>query len=88
MGKVLNEYYSSAFTVEKDMMTGGLRTINGDILRTVHIMVKEVVEAPRCMKVDTFPGPISSIRGHQEAREEITGSLAKICKSLDTGEVP
>lgn len=32
MGKVLNKYFSSVFTVEKEMMTGELGTVNLDVL--------------------------------------------------------
>lgn len=40
MGKVLKGYFSSAFIVK----TGELETDNGDVLRTVHIMVEEALD--------------------------------------------
>ena len=42
MGEILNEYFSSVFTVEKGMNIKELGEINSDVLRSVHI-TKEVV---------------------------------------------
>lgn len=56
-GKVLNEYFSPVFTTEKDMKTWEIGKVNGDVLMTIHITVKEVLNVLRHMKVDTFPGP-------------------------------
>eukprot|EP00061_Rhincodon_typus_P003122 g19346.t1 len=41
MGEVLNEYFSSVFTNEKDMKTWEVGEISGDILGIVHITVEE-----------------------------------------------
>eukprot|EP00061_Rhincodon_typus_P001398 g14696.t1 len=51
MGKVLYEYFSSVFTVEKDTKTLELGGVSGDILGTVHITMEEVLEVLECMKV-------------------------------------
>ena len=37
MGEILNEYFSSVFTVEKGMDVRELGEINSDVLRSVHI---------------------------------------------------
>lgn len=57
MAKVLNEYLSSVLTMEKDMKTRELGAVNGNVLRTVHIMVEEGLDVLRHMKLDTSPGP-------------------------------
>ena len=44
MGEILNEYFSSVFTVEKSMDVRELGEINNDVLRSVHIAKKEVLE--------------------------------------------
>eukprot|EP00061_Rhincodon_typus_P007112 g28456.t1 len=44
MGEVINEYFSTAFIVEKDMKTWELGEVSGDNLRTVHITVEEVLD--------------------------------------------
>lgn len=60
MDKVLNVYFSSVFTMEKDRNTGELGAVNRDLptsilntlnaaLRTILIMVKE--------ELDISPGP-------------------------------
>eukprot|EP00061_Rhincodon_typus_P004195 g21972.t1 len=85
MGKILNEYFSSLFTVEKDMKAQELGEVSGDILGTVRITVEEVLDILECMKADKSLGP----RTLQEAREEIEGTLADIfASSLAKGEVP
>lgn len=87
--KFLNAYSSSVLTVEKDMKTGELGTINESVLRTVTIMVKEVLNGLRHLKGDKPPGPDQIyLKTLWEAREEIAGTLALIYQSsLDTGEV-
>eukprot|EP00061_Rhincodon_typus_P010233 g34367.t1 len=57
MGEVFNQYFSSVFTVEKDMKTWELGEVSDDILGTVHIIVEEVFDILKCMKVDKSPGP-------------------------------
>lgn len=43
MSEVRNEYFSSVFTVEKNIKTGECGIGNGGILRTIHIIVEEVL---------------------------------------------
>eukprot|EP00061_Rhincodon_typus_P016807 g45209.t1 len=57
MGEVLNEYFSSVFTVEKEMKTEELGEVSGNILGTVRITFEEVLEVLECMEVDKSPGP-------------------------------
>ena len=56
MGEILNEYFSSKFTVEKSMDVRELGEINSDAL-SVHITEKEVLEVLKRIKVDKSPGP-------------------------------
>ena len=87
MGEILNEYFSSVF--EKSMDVRELGEINSDVLRSVHITEKEVLEVLRRIKVDKSPGPDDVYpRTLWEAREEIAGPLAEIFESIVTGEVP
>lgn len=51
MERVLNEDFCSAFT-EKEMKVSELGTVDGDVLRTIHITIKEVLDVLRQMKVD------------------------------------
>eukprot|EP00061_Rhincodon_typus_P018153 g47207.t1 len=90
LGDVRNKYFSSAFTVEKDMKTWEFGEVTGDILGTVHIKGEEVLEVLECIKVDKSPGPDQiNPRTMQEAREEIVGALADIfALSLATAEIP
>jgi len=44
MGEIRNEYFSSAFTVEKSKNVGELGEINSDALRSVHITENGVLE--------------------------------------------
>lgn len=57
MGKILNEYFSPVFTIKKDTKTGEFGTVNESVLRIVIIMVKEVLNVLRHMKVDQSPRP-------------------------------
>eukprot|EP00061_Rhincodon_typus_P004352 g22372.t1 len=85
MGVVLNECFSSLFTVEKDMKTWELGEVGGEMLGIVHITVQLVLETLECMKVDKSPGPYQVYpRILQDAKEEIAGSLADIFASLRT----
>ena len=72
--RIQNEYFSSVFTVEKSMDVRELGKINNDILRSVHIPEKEVLEVLKCIKVDKSPGPDELYpRTLWKAREEIAG---------------
>ena len=90
MGEILNEYFSSVFTVEKGMNVRELGEINSDVLRSIQITEKEVLEVLKRIKVDKSPGPDEVYpRMLWEAREEIAGPLAEIFESsIVTGEVP
>jgi len=90
MGETLNEYFSSVFTVQKSMDVKELGEINSDVLRSVFITEKEVLEVLKRIKIDKSPGPDEVYpRTLWEAREEIASPLAEIFKSsIVTGEVP
>ena len=90
MGEILNEYFSSVFTVEKGMDVRELGEINSDVLRSVHITEKEVLEVLKRIKVDKSAGPDEVYpRTMWDAREVIAGSLAEIFESsVVMGEVP
>eukprot|EP00061_Rhincodon_typus_P014192 g41064.t1 len=90
MGDVFNEYFSSVFTVEKDMKTWIHGGVSGNILGSVHITGELVLEVLESMKVDKSTGPDQIyLRPLQEAKEEIAGTLADIfTSSLALGEVP
>ena len=57
MGEILNEYFSSVFTVEKSMDVRELGEINSDGLRSIHITEVMVLEVFKRIKVDKSPGP-------------------------------
>lgn len=78
-GTVLNEYFSSVYTMEKDMKTWELGTVDGGVLRAVCIMIKEMINVPSHMMADKYPGPDKIYPSTLwEAREDIVGPLAKI----------
>eukprot|EP00061_Rhincodon_typus_P002306 g17144.t1 len=82
MSKVLNEYFSSVFTVEKDMKAWERGEVGGDILGTIHITIEVVLEVLECMKVEKSPDPDQIYaRTLQEAREETAGALADVFAS-------
>eukprot|EP00061_Rhincodon_typus_P006991 g28210.t1 len=79
MGEVLNEYFSSEFTMEKDMKIWELGEVSDDIMGKVHFTVEEVLEVLEHLKVDKSPGPDQMYPGTlQQAGEEIAGALADI----------
>ena len=57
MGEILNEYFSTVFTVEKSMDVRELGEINNDVLRSVHITEMEVLGILKRIKIDKPPGP-------------------------------
>ena len=90
MGEVLNEYFASVFTKEKDLVDDESGKGCVDSLSHVEIKKKEVLGFLRNIKVDKSPGPDwiypRILRG---AREEIAGALREIfVSSLATGVVP
>lgn len=56
MGKILNEYLSSVFTLAKYMKTGKLGTVD-DVLSTVRLMIAVVLNVLWRMRVDKPLGP-------------------------------
>lgn len=71
------------------MKTGPLKTVNGDVLRTVRVAVKEVLNVRRHLKIVKSPRHEQIyLRTLGEDRKENAGILAKIYKSsLGAGEV-
>ncbi|XP_072423905.1 uncharacterized protein [Chiloscyllium punctatum] len=51
-GEILNEYFASVFTVEKDVEDVVCREIDGDVLISVHITEEEVLDILKRIKVD------------------------------------
>ena len=90
IAEVLNEYFTSVFTVEKDLggCTTGLRRT--EKFEFVDIKKEDVLEILNSIKIDKSPGPDGMYpRLLWEAREEITEPLAMIfASSMETGEVP
>lgn len=73
--------YLSVFT----MKTRELGKVNGSVLRTVRIIVEEMLNVLKCMKVDKSMRADHLYPGHWKAGEEIA---AEICgSSLDRAEV-
>ena len=86
---LLNEYFASVFTKEKDLVDdeSGKRCV--DSLSHIEIIKEEVLWFLRNIKVDKSPEPDGIYpRILREAREEIAGALREIfVSSLATGEV-
>eukprot|EP00061_Rhincodon_typus_P006061 g26292.t1 len=89
MEELLSEYFTSVFTVEKDMEARELEEINSDILKSVDITEEVVLEILKCIKVDKTLRPDQAYpRTLWEAGEVIARLLAEIfVSSLATGEV-
>ncbi|PLS49478.1 hypothetical protein CYV29_15670, partial [Carnobacterium maltaromaticum] len=90
MGEILNEYFASVFTEERDMTDVEVRNRCLITLGQVGIRREEVLGILKGIKVDKSPGPDGIYpRLLREAREEIAGALTDIfAASLNTGEVP
>eukprot|EP00061_Rhincodon_typus_P007073 g28375.t1 len=56
VGDVLNKYFASVFTKEKDMDDGKVREKYIDILGHVNIKEKEVLGVLKNIKIDKAPG--------------------------------
>ena len=79
MGEILNEYFSSVFTVEKGMEIRELGEINSHVLKNVHITEEVVLGVLKRIKVDKSPGPDEVYpRTLWKAMEEIAGTLTDI----------
>eukprot|EP00061_Rhincodon_typus_P011861 g37197.t1 len=89
MGTVLNEYFASVFTIDKDLVDDESGEGYVDGLTPVEIKREEVLGALKNINVDKSPGPNGIYpRILREAREEIARALRKIfISSLATGEV-
>ena len=89
MDEVLNEYFASVFTKEKDLVDDESGKGCVDSLNHVEIKKEEVLGFLRNIQVDKTPGPDAIYpRILREAREEIAGALREIfVSSLATGEV-
>lgn len=55
---VLNQYFSSIFTTEKDMKTRKLSKVNGDVSKCLN-----GAGVSKALKVDTFLKPEAGVRG-------------------------
>eukprot|EP00061_Rhincodon_typus_P013164 g39363.t1 len=90
MGAILNEYFASVFTIEKDLVDNEFGEGFRDSLGHVEIKMEEVLEVLKNIKVDKSPGPDGVYpRILREARDEIVGAEREIFVSLlTTGEVP
>eukprot|EP00061_Rhincodon_typus_P015869 g43786.t1 len=79
MAEILNEYFASVFTVEKDMEDRDHGEINSDILIHDHISEVVVLVVLKCIKADKSLGPDQAYpRTPWETREAIAGTLAEI----------
>ena len=89
MGEVLNEYFASVITKEKDLVDDESGEGCVECLSHVEIKKEEVLGFLRNIKVDKSPGSVGIYpRILREAREEIAGALREIfVSSLATGEI-
>eukprot|EP00061_Rhincodon_typus_P004266 g22160.t1 len=90
MGEVLNEYFVSVFTIEKDLVNEESEEGCVDSLGHIEIKREEVLGVLKNIKVDKSSGPDGIYpRILREAREEIAGAWTEIfVSSLATGKVP
>eukprot|EP00061_Rhincodon_typus_P006986 g28203.t1 len=80
---MLNEYFVSVFTVEKDMEDRKRGEVNSDILKNIRITEEEVLDILKCIEVDKPLGPFQVYpRTLWEAKEVIAGPLAEMVVSL------
>ena len=78
-GRVLNDYFASVFTKEKDLVDDESGKGCVDSLSQVEIKKEEVLGFLRNIKIDKSPGPDEIYpRILREAREEIAGALREI----------
>eukprot|EP00061_Rhincodon_typus_P003812 g21032.t1 len=79
MGEILNEYFPSVFTVEKDVGDREHGEINNDILKHVYITEQEVLDSLKGIKVDKPPEPDQMYpRTLLEPSEVIAGPFAEM----------
>eukprot|EP00061_Rhincodon_typus_P004848 g23565.t1 len=78
MREVLNEYFASVFTVEKDKEDRKHGEINNDILKNVHIIEEELLNVLKRIKVDkSLASDQVYPRTLWEASKEIAGPFAE-----------
>eukprot|EP00061_Rhincodon_typus_P003039 g19135.t1 len=77
VGEILNEYFVSVFTEEKDTTVVGVRDEWVKNLENINILKEEVLGILNCIKVDKTQGPDEiHTRLLREVREEIAEALA------------
>ncbi|XP_062907777.1 ubiquitin-conjugating enzyme E2 G2 isoform X1 [Mobula hypostoma] len=89
VSEILNEYFSSVFTKERELEDSEDNMSVVDVLEHVGIKGEEVLELLKYIRMDKSPGPDGILpRLLHEVREEIADSLARIfMSSLSTGMV-
>ena len=90
MGEILNDFFSSVFTKEKDIKLCKVWETSKEVMEPVTIKEVEVLMLLRKLKVDKSPGPERKFpRTLREVCVEIAGALTEIFQmSLETGIVP
>eukprot|EP00061_Rhincodon_typus_P001307 g14388.t1 len=89
-GEVLDEYFGSVFTNERELDVCEDSMKQADMLVRVNVRKENVLEILENMRIDKSPGPDGIYpRFLREAREDIAAPLAMIfASSLSTGVVP
>eukprot|EP00061_Rhincodon_typus_P010093 g34117.t1 len=90
VSEILNEYFASVFTKEKDMEDSEICVEHANMLAHFEFRKEVLFGLLKSIKVDKCPG-LDGIYSRllREAREEIPGALTKIfTSSLATGEIP
>ncbi|PJG60108.1 RNA-directed DNA polymerase, partial [Aeromonas cavernicola] len=90
MGEILNDFFSSVFTKEKDMEMCKVWDRSKDVMEPIAIKEVEVLARLRNLKVDKSPDPDRIFpRTLREDCVQIAGALTEIFQmSLETGSVP
>ena len=90
MGEILNDFFSSVFTKEKDIELCKVWETSKVVMEPMTIKEVEVLALLRNLKVDKSPGPDRIFpRTLREVCVEIAGALTEIFQmSLETGIVP
>jgi len=88
--EVLNEYFASVFTGERDFVACEDSVKQADMLEPVDVKKEEVLGIFKNMRIDKSSGPDGIYpRLQREVREEIVAPLAMIfASSLSTGVIP
>eukprot|EP00061_Rhincodon_typus_P010512 g34857.t1 len=90
VGEILNEYFASVFSQEKDMEDSEICVEHANMLGHLEIVKEVMLGLLKSIEVDKSPGPDGIYpRLPRVARREVAGVLTKIFVSLlATGEVP